>query len=277
MEIHYLKNILPGGRLCAVTEYGERNINGSLHPTDDAHIHDYCEIYFNVSGNVSFAVENKVYPVNTGDIIISKPNEIHYCIYHSDQIHTCYCFWVKASAEYSYLLSPFLQRAAGEKNRITLSHNDKEKLRTLFDNMLACQDKKPMSAENLSAVAEVLALIEKNKDRTEPSAGLPARLEEILKYTDENFKSDCTVNMLCEKFFISRSSLYREFKEWLDITPSKYIENRRLSSAKKLLEQGESVQATAEKSGFPDYSHFISLFKRRFGITPKKFQSKFSR
>ena len=162
MEIHYLKNILPGGRLCAVTEYGERNINGSLHPTDDAHIHDYCEIYFNVSGNVSFAVENKVYPVNTGDIIISKPNEIHYCIYHSDQLHTCYCFWVKASAEYSYLLSPFLQRAAGEKNRITLSHNDKEKLRTLFDNMLACQDKKPMSAENLSAVAEVLALIEKN-------------------------------------------------------------------------------------------------------------------
>ena len=277
MEIHYLKNILPSGRLCAVTEYGERNINGSLHPTDDAHIHDYCEIYFNVSGNVSFAVENKVYPVNTGDIIISKPNEIHYCIYHSDQLHTCYCFWVKASAEYSYLLSPFLQRAAGEKNRITLSHNDKEKLRTLFDNMLACQDKKPMSAENLSAVAEVLALIEKNKDRTEPSAGLPARLEEILKYTDENFKSDCTVNMLCEKFFISRSSLHREFKEWLDITPSKYIENRRLSSAKKLLEQGESVQATAEKSGFPDYSHFISLFKRRFGITPKKFQSKFSR
>ena len=277
MEIHYLKNILPGGRLCAVTESGEHNINGSLHPTDDAHIHDYCEIYFNVSGNVSFAVENKVYPVNTGDIIISKPNEIHYCIYHSDQLHTCYCFWVKASAEYSYLLSPFLQRAAGEKNRITLSHNDKEKLRTLFDNMLACQDKKPMSAENLSAVAEVLALIEKNKGRTEPSAGLPARLEEILKYTDENFKSDCTVNMLCEKFFISRSSLYREFKEWLDITPSKYIENRRLSSAKKLLEQGESVQATAEKSGFPDYSHFISLFKRRFGITPKKFQSKFSR
>ena len=277
MEIHYLKNILPDGGLCAVTEYGEHNINGSLHPTDDAHIHDYCEVYFNVSGNVSFAVENKVYPVNTGDIIISKPNEIHYCIYHSDQLHTCYCFWVKASAEYSYLLSPFLQRAAGEKNRITLSHNDKEKLRTLFDNMLACQDKKPMSAENLSAVAEVLALIEKNKDRTEPSAGLPARLEEILKYTDENFKSDCTVNMLCEKFFISRSSLYREFKEWLDITPSKYIENRRLSSAKKLLEQGESVQATAEKSGFPDYSHFISLFKRRFGITPKKFQSKFSR
>ena len=277
MEIHYLKNILPDGGLCAVTEYGEHNINGSLHPTDDAHIHDYCEVYFNVSGNVSFAVENKVYPVNTGDIIISKPNEIHYCIYHSDQIHTCYCFWVKASAEYSYLLSPFLQRAAGEKNRITLSRSDKEKLRTLFDSMLACQDKKPMSAENLAAVVGVLDIIEKNRDRTEPSVGISARLGEILEYTDNNFGDECSVNMLCENFFISRSSLYRAFRDELDITPSKYIENRRLANAKKLLERGESVQAAAEKSGFPDYSHFISLFKKRFSTTPKKFQSKFSR
>lgn len=82
------------------------------------------------------------------------------------------------------------------------------------------------------------------------------------------------VNELCEKFFISRSSLYRAFRNELDINPSKYIENRRLSNAKKLLEQGESVQTASEKSGFPDYSHFISLFKKRFGITPKKCQKR---
>ena len=272
MEIHYLKKILPNGGLYAVTEFGRHDINGSLHPTDEAHIHDYCEVYFNVSGNVSFAVENKVYPVNTGDIIISKPNEIHYCIYHSDQIHTCYCFWVKAAPEYSYLLSPFLQRAAGEKNRITLSRGDKERLKALFDRMLACQDVAPMSAANLAAVAEILDLIEKNRDNTEPSVGISARLGEILEYTDKNFKGECSVNTLCEKFFISRSSLYRAFRDELDITPSKYIENRRLSNAKKLLERGESVQSASEKSGFPDYSHFISLFKKRFGITPKKYQ-----
>lgn len=138
--------------------------------------------------------------------------------------------------------------------------------------MLKCQEEKPMSDENLSAAAEVLALIEKNKDRTEPSAGLPEQLKKILKYTDENFEGDCSVNMLCEKFFISRSSLYRAFREQLDIIPSKYIENRRLANAKKLLEQGESVQAASGKSGFPDYSHFISLFKKRFGTTPKKYQ-----
>lgn len=76
-------------------------------------------------------------------------------------------------------------------------------------------------------------------------------MSEILEYTDNNFGGECSVNMLCEKFFISRSSLYRAFMDELDITPSKYIENRRLANAKKLLERGDSVQAPRKKAGFP--------------------------
>lgn len=187
-------------------------------------------------------------------------------------MHKCYCFWVKAAPEYSYLLAPFLERTGGEKNRISLNAEQKNGLRLLFENMLSAQEKNPMSAENLSAVAGILDIIEKNKDKTEPAAGISAQLEKILGFIDENFADCCTVNFLCGHFFISRSSLYRAFRDELDITPSKYIENRRLSNAKKLLEQGESVQAASEKSGFPDYSHFISLFKKRIGITPKKYQ-----
>lgn len=56
-----------------------------------------------------------------------------------------------------------------------------------------------MSPENLAAVAGVLDIIEKNRDKTEPPGGLPARLEEILKYTDEN-SGGCSVNELYEKF-----------------------------------------------------------------------------
>ena len=76
-----------------------------------------------------------------------------------------------------------------------------------------------MSAENLAAVAGVLDIIEKNRDRTEPSVGISARLGEILEYTDNNFGGECSVNMLCEKFFISRSSLYRAFRDRTRYTP----------------------------------------------------------
>lgn len=57
-----------------------------------------------------------------------------------------------------------------------------------------------MSPENLAAVAGELDIIEKNKDKTEPPGGLPARLKEILKYADENSGGGCSVNELYEKF-----------------------------------------------------------------------------
>ena len=43
---------------------------------DGAHIHSFCEVYLNLSGDVSFVVEDSVYPVGRGDIIITKPNEV---------------------------------------------------------------------------------------------------------------------------------------------------------------------------------------------------------
>ena len=43
---------------------------------------------------------------------------------------------------------------------------------------------------------------------------------------------------------------------------------RRLAAAKMMLEQGASVQETCAACGFSDYSHFIALFKRKFGTTP---------
>ena len=46
-----------------------------------AHIHDLCEIYVNLSGNVSFVVERNLYKILPGDIIITKPYEYHHCVY----------------------------------------------------------------------------------------------------------------------------------------------------------------------------------------------------
>ena len=60
---------------------------------DGAHIHSFCEVYLNLSGDVSFVVEDSVYPVGRGDIIITKPNEVHRCVYHSDCVHEHFCLW----------------------------------------------------------------------------------------------------------------------------------------------------------------------------------------
>ena len=49
-------------------------------PDDKAftmHIHDQCEIYFLVSGNVTYLVEGSKYPLDENSIMIMKPAEAH--------------------------------------------------------------------------------------------------------------------------------------------------------------------------------------------------------
>lgn len=41
------------------------------------HHHDFYEIYFFLSGKVSYRVENRTYPLQPGDILLISPLELH--------------------------------------------------------------------------------------------------------------------------------------------------------------------------------------------------------
>lgn len=275
MEQHTLLPLFKIGGLFAGIEHRPKEIRQFLHPRDQAHMHRYCELYFNISGLVSFAVENKIYPVEAGDVIITKPNEIHYCIYRADGVHDCYCLWLYAEEGFLPLLAPFFEREKGSGNHLRLSRENQQKLLRLLETALQEQENnRPDSITRVAAVMEILALLEKQKINTRSAALLPPLLLKMLAYTDAHFTEDCSAGKLCEVFFVSRSTVDRLFRKNLDITPAKYLENRRLAHAKSLLEQCESVQTVCEKCGFPDYSHFIALFKKRFGVTPRQYQKK---
>ena len=57
----------------------------SLLNQNETHIHKECEIYINLSGNVCFEVENRLYPVSRGSVIVTRPFEYHHCIYRSSE------------------------------------------------------------------------------------------------------------------------------------------------------------------------------------------------
>ena len=75
-----------------------------------------------------------------------------------------------------------------------------------------------------------------------------------------------------QHFGISRSSLWRLFRQELQSTPAAYLQQLRLENARRLLLSGGSVTDTALASGFSDCSHFIQLFKARYGLTPLQYQ-----
>lgn len=69
----------------------------------------------------------------------------------------------------------------------------------------------------------------------------------------------------------SVSTFVRDFKRIYNTTPNRWIVEHKIGIAHQLLlSENYSVTHAASEVGYENISHFISEYKRRFGVTPKK-------
>lgn len=95
----------------------------------------------------------------------------------------------------------------------------------------------------------------------------------IKAYIRDNLSIDLSVDVLCKAVNMSKSSLFREFKQQLGISPMEYVIRERLTQSKKMLRQGYTVKESCYAVGFNDVNYFVRLFKKREGVTPGGFAS----
>ena len=240
---------------------------------DEEHIHDFYEIYINLSGDVSFLVEDGIYPIKRGDIILTRPNEIHRCIYHSDCVHEHFCIWINNFP----LATRMLSGVSRKSSLVKLPEQEKQRLIDLCFEFYRChEDGQQLCFRAAGSFFSILDLICNNRRRAVSAQRLPESFSEIVEYISKHyFEPSCTASLICEKFYISKSTLCRRFRGYFQTTPSDYIEAKRFSEAKKLLLAGSSVQDACFNSGFSDCSYFIMRFRKKFGITPYKYQKEF--
>ncbi|MCG8393540.1 MAG: helix-turn-helix transcriptional regulator [Pseudomonadales bacterium] len=83
-----------------------------------------------------------------------------------------------------------------------------------------------------------------------------------------------TVSDLAHLSGRSLSSFQRDFKAIYGMPPKRWIHERKLSRARKLLMAGETpVTEVALTMGYENTSSFIKAFKARYGVTPRKIKS----
>jgi Signal transduction histidine kinase len=100
--------------------------------------------------------------------------------------------------------------------------------------------------------------------------------QKLLSYIDENIEDDAlSSEKLCEKFAISKSSLYNKTKSVLGTTPHNLINQRRLSRAAILLKSTTmTVSEVINQTGFASRTHFYELFSSAYGCSPSDYRSK---
>lgn len=98
-------------------------------------------------------------------------------------------------------------------------------------------------------------------------------LEKLYAYIENNLdNSELNVNMLGRELGFSRTNFYRKVKALTGISPTDLLRVYRLNRAAELLLTREyTVGEVGEKIGFGSQSHFSSLFKKHFGVSPRTY------
>ena len=237
---------------------------------DESHIHDYYELYFNLQGDVSFWVNNRLYRIKSGDMIVTKPGDVHLCIYHSPAVHEHCCLWIDFGAGsriFDYLRGFFDTDYYSFGEEKTRPAELLARLKEQID-----EDKKFLQTATIFELFSYLG--EKGGAHSAPTQEvMPAPLQEILDDLNANFTDIRTIGDLLSRHYISSATLNRWFRKYLRISPHEFLEAKKLSFAKSKLEEGRTVTEACMLSGFSDCSHFIAVFKKKFGETPFKYKS----
>jgi AraC-like DNA-binding protein len=237
---------------------------------DESHIHNCFEIYFNLSGDVSFWANNRLYAIKSGDMIVTKPGDVHLCVYHKAKVHEHFCLWLDfgEATEAQNCLAPFFE------NSYYSLGEEKEHFASLF---LRLRDQKEGEDSLLQTALlfELLALFAKkgNVPPSEPPDVVPQELQRIIDDLNENYAEIRHISEIMERYYVSQSTLNRWFRRYLHISPREFLEAKKLAYSKQLLSQGKTVTQACMLAGFSDCSYFISVFKKKFGETPLKFKN----
>ncbi|RAX32175.1 UNVERIFIED_CONTAM: AraC family transcriptional regulator [Escherichia coli] len=100
--------------------------------------------------------------------------------------------------------------------------------------------------------------------------------EKVYNIISSNLDKQWSLNNMAEYLYLSPSSLKRKLQKE-NTTFSEICLSARMNAAAKFLRQKKaSVQKISQMCGYDNYSYFITVFKRNFNITPKKYMSLFN-
>ena len=98
-------------------------------------------------------------------------------------------------------------------------------------------------------------------------------IDQIAKYIETHYAEELTLQLMSERFYLSREYISRRFKQRFSVNLSDYIQTIRLNRAKELLGETDArIYEIAVEVGYQDDKYFRKVFKKQFGMTPNEFR-----
>ena len=256
----------------------------TIPPAVDFHEHEFYEVFFFISGNVTYNIEGRTYLLRTGDILLTDNQDIHRPYITPGKPYERYVLWITPDflnflQKYGSNLSDCFTDASRKKYKLIRPDSSLAvQLKNQLDKIIANRDDRSFGSEILEVIYIVEFMVYLNrayfdtsdiirKDVTENE-----KINRVVEYINDNLSEDLTLEKLAEICFISKSYLSHQFKTYTGMTLMQFIIKKRLTAARNMIRSGMPATDACMLCGFNDYSNFHKAFKKEFGRSPKEFR-----
>ena len=253
-----------------------------------AHWHEEAEFTRIEKGSCTYQIHLETYEVEEGNLIFIPPavlhaisNEKEECMQSETYVFHMDFLGAKAADICAIrYLNPLMNQKLIPPFVIKKGHPLYEKAAELFENINAEYDKKAPGYEIaiksylLQLVAALIPYCTRNTEADAILTEHAKKLKEVLSYINAHYMEELTISELAGICFFSEYYFMRFFKKYMGMSCVQYIKNVRLERAADQFENGETNTLEAALAcGFSNLSYFHREFKKKYGMTPKRFIS----
>lgn len=248
----------------------------------DSHQHNLYEIYYLLNGQRRFFVEDSIYYVNKGDLVLINKGILHKTSYASDKSHEKFGFYI------SYDYMEHLFTLFGKENVLlcfkqphkTLSSNQQDYVESLLWKMrneytgheeYANELIKSYANEFLVFLLRFHKQLHPNKDNELKTSDIAC--ERAAKYIFKNYSKSLTLKDVAAYVNLSPTYFSKKFMLDTGFGFNEYLSNVRMQHACELLiHTKKAITEIAFLCGYNDSNYFGDVFKKTKGISPSNYR-----
>jgi len=246
----------------------------SVNETFRLHTHDFYEFFYVCKGKSIHEINNTNQLLVQGSLVFIRPTDIHkFNFFNQYDMHIISCGVtpqiIDSVLNYMNIPKDFFTSSLLPPT-ITLEGNDFIRMERKLDLIGEKAIGKERKIYFLSILPELIYLFINNEPKKNNI--LPGWLSDLLLVMNEpdNFVSG--LDTMLKLANISQEHLTREFRKRIQITPTEYINEKRINyAADLLLCQKYKIIDICYMSGFNNLTYFYKLFHKHYNCTPKEF------
>ena len=229
-------------------------------------VRDHYIIHYILRGKGTFEQDGRQYPLGPSDAFLITP--YHTASYRADESDPWEYVWIAfRGSDVDGILA-----RCGLSRQTPVFHY---RLETPLERRIPVgySAAAANTAQDYEALGELYGffslLMRSHEMHSDARASRGTPLQQAIAYVEANYFNDFSVEDLAAHVSLSRSQLYRVFKNSLGMSPQSYILQCRLTKARYLVcNTALSVAEIALSCGFTDQSYFTRCFRSQYGASP---------